>query len=374
MTNRKLFLAFFLIGLIGAIIGSLITLSLAPAYFSHHLSQKGQSATQEHRTIIYKGGEKSSIITAAKNVEGAVVNIDTISRNSGIFGGDFDKLFVPFFGGELPQKKGTGSGVIIDADGVILTNEHVIKDATEINVTLADKRHFKGTVIGRDPASDIAIVKVAEKGLPAATLGNSDELSIGEWVIAIGNPYGFTHTVTVGVISAKGRPIQEEDKVFDDLLQTDAAINPGNSGGPLVNLNGEVIGINTAIVPFAQGIGFAIPINTAKNVVAQLRQYGKVKRPFIGVKMQTITPEIAKYLNLPIKTGVIVIEIMPGTPADRIGLRKGDVIKSFNGSNIETPNDLTKQVRHGKIGDKFTIKIIRDGKEQELSGTLAEMQ
>lgn len=355
-------------------IGSLITLSLAPAYFSHYLSQREQPVAQEHRTIIYKGGEKSSIITAAKNVEGAVVNIDTISRNNGIFGGDFDKLFVPFFGGELPQKKGTGSGVIIDADGVILTNEHVIKDATEINVTLADKRHFKGTVIGRDPASDIAIVKVAEKGLPAATLGNSDELSIGEWVIAIGNPYGFTHTVTVGVISAKGRPIQEEDKVFDDLLQTDAAINPGNSGGPLVNLNGEVIGINTAIVPFAQGIGFAIPINTAKNVLEQLRQYGKVKRPFIGVKMQTITPEIAKYLNLPIKAGVIVIEIMPGTPADRIGLRKGDVIKSFNGSNIETPNDLTKQVRRGKIGDKFTIKIIRDGKEQELSGTLAEMQ
>lgn len=374
MTERKPYLAFFLIGLVGAVLGSFLTLVIAPGYLTRYLPASPVSPAQNHQTIVYRSGEKSNIIEAVKKVEGAVVNIDTISSGTGLFGGDFDKLFEHFFGGELPQKKGAGSGVIIDSNGIVLTNEHVIKDATDITVTLANKKQFKGTVVGRDPTSDIAIVKVDGKDLPSASLGNSDNLAIGEWVIAIGNPYGFSHTVTVGVISAKGRPIQEEGKAFDDLLQTDAAINPGNSGGPLVNLNGEVVGINTAIVPFAQGIGFAIPINTAKDVAEQLRQYRHVRRPFIGVKMQLITPEIARYLNLPMDTGVIIVEVMPGTPADKIGLRKGDVIKSFNGNNVETPDDLTKLIRKNKIGDKFTLKILRHGKEQEFSGTLAEMK
>lgn len=371
MTERKRYLAFFLIGLIGAVLGSFLTLVLAPTYLMKHVSSP--PSLPGHRTIIYKGGEKSSIIEAVKKVEVSVVNIDTISRGS-FLGGDLGKLFEHFFGEELPKQKGAGSGVIVDSSGLILTNEHVIKDATEISVTLVDKRQFKGTVVGRDASSDIALVKVEGKNLPAAALGDSNNLSIGEWVIAIGNPYGFSHTVTVGVLSAKGRPIQEEGKAFDDLLQTDAAINPGNSGGPLVNLSGEVVGINTAIYPFAQGIGFAIPINTAKNVIEQLRQYGRVRRPFIGVKMQLLTPEIARYLNLPVSTGVIIVEVVPGAPAGQMGLKRGDIIKSYNGINVDTPDELTKQVRKGKIGDRFTLKILRDGKEQELSGFLSEMK
>lgn len=268
--------------------------------------------------------------------------------------------------------QGAGSGVIISRDGYLLTNNHVVEGATEVEVTLADKREFKAKIAGRDPKTDLAIVKIdAGENLPAARIGDSSQLQVGDLVLAIGNPFGLSHTVTTGIVSAKGRVIGAGP--YDDFIQTDASINPGNSGGPLFNMRGEVIGINTAIVPNGQGIGFAIPIDTAKPLIPQLMEKGEVTRGYIGVSIQSITPDIAKAMKLEQGTGALVADVIGGGPADKAGIKAGDVIVAFNGKPVDDSHDLPAMVASAAVEEEVPIKVIRDGKERKFVAVIAKL-
>jgi serine protease Do len=286
----------------------------------------------------------------------------------------FREFFEKFFGDQLPkefEQKSLGSGVVISADGYILTNNHVVEDADEILVKLSDKEEYEGKVVGRDPTTDIALVKIdASHGLPVAVLGNSDALRVGDWVIAIGNPFGLEHTVTAGIVSAKGRVIGSGP--YDDFIQTDASINPGNSGGPLFNLQGQVVGINTAIVASGQGIGFAIPINMAKDVLPQLRETGKVTRGWLGVQIQPWEPGLAKKFGLEEEKGALVGRVMEGEPAAKAGMKNGDVILEIDGKSIEDAKDLLNTVAKLRPNQTVEITVLRDGKEKTLTVTLGE--
>jgi serine protease Do len=290
------------------------------------------------------------------------------------FGDDF---FERFFG-QIPRERkqrSLGSGVIIDPQkGYILTNNHVIAGADEITVRLDDGKEYNAEVVGRDPKTDLALIrtKVALDVEVGAPLGDSDKVEIGEWVMAIGNPFGLERTVTVGILSAKGRVIGAGP--YDDFLQTDAAINPGNSGGPLFNMKGEVIGINTAIVASGQGIGFAIPINMAKDLLPQLEK-GKVTRGWLGVSIQEVTDDIAKSFKLKDAKGALVAEVMDDTPAKQGGMERGDIIISFDGKEVETPNELQRIVASTPPDKRVKAKVIRDGKIETLTvkvGTMPE--
>ncbi|MBC7320537.1 Do family serine endopeptidase, partial [bacterium] len=274
----------------------------------------------------------------------------------------------------IPQR-GAGSGFIVDQKGYILTNEHVVSRAEEIKVTLSDGREFKGKVVGSDITTDMAIVKIEANNLPVVELGDSDKLRVGEIVIAIGNPYGLEKTVTMGVVSAKGRNISAgtEGHEYRNLIQTDTAINPGNSGGPLLNTKGEVIGINTAIIPYAQGIGFAIPINVAKRNLDDLITLGKVRRAWLGVYIQEVTPEIAEQFNLDKAEGVLIADVISGSPAEESGLSRGDIILSVNNRTVNKPEELQDTIRALQIGDKATLKVKRDGKEISFVVKIGEM-
>jgi serine protease Do len=308
---------------------------------------------------------QNAIVHAASAIQPSVVNIDTTAevrmQRSDVF---------PQQEGEA---KGSGSGVIISKDGLILTNEHVVHGASSITVTLADHRKFKGVVKGADRLSDIALVKIDAHDLPAATLGNSDAIPIGAFVIAVGNPLGFQHTMTFGILSGKGREIPESGKEFRNLLQTDAAINPGNSGGPLVDLDGRVVGINTAIIRQAQGLGFAIPINTARQVAQQLETVGKIVRPYIGVMMESVTDDIAQLLRLPKTEGVVVDRVLPKSPAAAAGLSRGDVILAVDGTPISNAESLQNSIRAHKIGDRVSLRVWSNAKLKTLSLRVEEM-
>ncbi len=286
-----------------------------------------------------------------------------------------DPYFRQFFGNRLPQmpdtkvERGTGSGFIISADGVILTNSHVIDGADKVTVTLTDGRTLPGEVIGTDPITDMAVVKIAAQNLPTVVLGNSEQLQIGEWAIAIGNPLGLDNTVTTGIISATGRnssQIGVGDKRVD-FIQTDAAINPGNSGGPLLNARGEVIGINTAIIRNAQGLGFAIPVNTARDIAEQLIAKGRVDHAYLGIQMTSLTPEIKQQLklernlNLDGAEGVLIVGIVPNSPAARSGLRAGDVITAIDRQKISTASEVQKAVERTPVGEQLSLQLIRQG-------------
>ncbi len=270
-------------------------------------------------------------------------------------------------------RQGLGSGFIVSDDGFIITNNHVVEDADEIKVTLVDERDFKARVIGRDSKTDIALIKIDVPGvkLTPVKLGDSDKLEVGEWVLAVGNPFGLDHSVTAGIISAKSRVIGAGP--YDDFLQTDASINPGNSGGPLVNMMGEVVGISTAIVAQGQGVGFAIPINVAKQLLPQLREKGMVSRGWLGVVIQRVTPELAKGFNLPEDKGALIADVMKGSPAEKAGLKRGDVVVEFNGTVIKEVNDLTKRVAASAIGSEARVTVIRDGKRVMVPVALGEM-
>jgi serine protease Do len=329
----------------------------------------------------------ASFTELVKRVGPEVVNISTtkvIKRgpmprqfgNEGpwrdFFGDDF---FERFFG-QMPRERkqrSLGSGVIIDPQkGYILTNNHVIAGADEITVRLDDGKEYNADVVGRDPKTDLALIrtKVALDVEVGAPLGDSDKVEIGEWVMAIGNPFGLERTVTVGILSAKGRVIGAGP--YDDFLQTDAAINPGNSGGPLFNMKGEVIGINTAIVASGQGIGFAIPINMAKELLPQLEK-GKVTRGWLGVSIQEVTDDIAKSFKLKDAKGALVAEVMEDTPAQRGGMERGDIIISFDGKEVETPNELQRIVASTPPDKKVKAKVIRDGKIETLTVKVGAM-
>ncbi len=292
------------------------------------------------------------------------------------FGDDFMRRFF----GENPQEReykrqGLGSGFLTSADGYILTNNHVVANADKINVTLADKREFEAKVIGTDPKSDVAVIKIEETDLPAVTLGDSNELEVGDWAIAIGTPFGLSQTVTAGIISAEGRSnIGIND--YENFIQTDAAINPGNSGGPLVNIYGQVVGINTTIFSRSggyQGIGFAIPINMAKSIQHSLLTHGKVVRGWLGVMIQTVTPEIAKGFDLKEATGTLVGDVLKGGPAEKSGIQRGDVIISFDGQAIDGPSNLKNIVAGTEVGKQVDILVIRNGKEKTIKVDLGEL-
>jgi serine protease Do len=275
--------------------------------------------------------------------------------------------------GAQPKQKGLGSGVVIDKKGYILTNNHVVEDADDVKVTFVDGKTVPGKVVGVDPRSDLAVVKVDGVDVTAAKVGDSDKLMVGDWLIAIGNPFGLDHTVTVGVLSAKNRAVQGGSH-FEDFLQTDASINPGNSGGPLVNLDGEVIGINTMIAGLGTGIGFAVPSSMFKPVAEQLIKGGHVRRPYIGILMQEVTPEVSKTLGsgAPDK-GALVGEIQPGSPADKGGVKPYDVITAVNGQPTSDTRSVQKAIMNGKVGQKVDVTVWRDGKTVHVPLTTAEL-
>jgi serine protease Do len=319
-----------------------------------------------------------------KEVSPAVVNISTTQvvqftrpRGRTPFGQQdpFDEFFHNFFG-RMPReqkRRSLGSGFIVSPDGFILTNNHVVEKADEVTVTLLDKGEFKAKVVGTDPKIDIALIKIdAKRKLNYVALGDSDKLDVGEWVVAIGNPFGLGHTVTAGIVGAKGRIIGSGP--YDDFIQTDASINPGNSGGPLFNLQGEVVGINTAIVQGGQGIGFATPIQLAKSVLEQLKEKGKVTRGWLGVYIQRLTPEAAENLGLPGRQGALVSDVTSGGPAEKAGIRSGDVIVAFNGKEIRDEHELPQTVASTKPGKTVNVRLLREGKEMTIPVTIAEME
>lgn len=329
-------------------------------------------------TIQYSG--KANVVSTVKTLGPAVVSINTVSIVQPQLPNDMNRFFQQFFGDSpvpfnQPYKsEASGSGVIISKDGLVVTNEHVIHKASTITVTLTTNQQLVARVVGSDPLSDIAVVKIENppKDLPVAMLGDSDHLEIGEWLVAIGNPYGFQNTVTVGVLSALGRKIEGDNREYEDLLQTDAAINPGNSGGPLADLTGSVIGINTAIIPFAQGIGFAIPINTVKRVASELIQTGHMRWPFIGVSMSVLTPQVARYLKSPVSDGALVVKVIPGSPAEKSGMKTGDIIVSLSGKKVTNPDELSEAVRQHQVGEKVTVRFYRSGQIMEKEIALAQ--
>ncbi|MBW4055253.1 MAG: DegQ family serine endoprotease [Proteobacteria bacterium] len=310
--------------------------------------------------------------TVAKKVTPSVVNISTVSRRKVIqplF--EATPFFEDFFGAPQTRRdKSLGSGFLISPDGYIVTNDHVVRDAESIQVKLSNDKMYDAKVVGADRKSDIAIIKINASNLPTSVLGDSDKLEVGQWAIAIGNPFGLDRTMTVGVISATGRSNMGIE-TYENFIQTDASINPGNSGGPLLNVYGEVIGINTAIVSAGQGIGFAIPVNMAKPVISQLIQKGRVSRGYMGVTIQPVTDELAQSFGLKQAKGALVNNVIKGGPADKSGIRQGDVIIGLNGSEVKDPSHLQLLVADAGVGKLSKVSIFRDGKTFELGITLA---
>jgi serine protease Do len=319
----------------------------------------------------------------------AVVNIRTVKTTKGEgsrfrrfqrnpWGKDhpFNDFFERFFG-DNPQpefkQRSLGSGFIIDKDGYIVTNNHVIEDADQIKVKLKNGQEFEAEIVGRDANTDIALIKLTSaQELPFVKLGDSTKLKVGDWVMAIGNPFGLEHTVTAGIVSAKGRVIGSGP--YDDFIQTDASINPGNSGGPLLNLQGEVVGINTAIVATGQGIGFAIPMNLARGIIEQLIARGEVTRGWLGVAIQDLTQELAEYYDIPDEKGVLVTDVFPGDPAEKAGIKPKDVVIEVNGKKVTTSRELSRTIADIGIGERAKILVLRDGKKKTFKVKIAKRE
>lgn len=317
-----------------------------------------------------------NIADMVERVSPAVVNIETsVVVKSGRDLYFNDPFFRQFFGDATPRQnieQGIGSGFIISKDGYILTNQHVIEGASSIQVNIGDSKKYPAQVIGQDHELDLAVLKInAPRDLAVLSLGDSSKIRPGEWVVAIGNPYGLDHTVTAGVISALGRPVQIENRAYKNLIQTDAAINPGNSGGPLLNTNGQVIGINTAVNASAQGIGFAISVNTAKEVIDDLINKGKVVRPYMGVWLEDMDEKAAAYLNAP-NYGAIVAKVINGSPAERAGIQSNDVIIGLDGKKIKSSDELQVFLKGKRVGDSISVELVRNGKIQTTKLTLIE--
>jgi len=305
----------------------------------------------------------------ARKVTPCVVNISTISKKKLVqpfF--EMNPFFEDFFGAPQSSRrdKSLGSGFIISKDGYIVTNDHVVRDAESIQVKLSNDKVYDAKVVGGDQKTDIAVIRIAAEDLPVAVLGDSDKLEVGQWAIAIGNPFGLERSMTVGVVSATGRSNMGIE-TFENFIQTDASINPGNSGGPLLNIHGEVIGINTAIVAAGQGIGFAIPISMAKPVFTQILQKGSVSRGYMGVTIQPVTEELARSFDLKQARGALVNDVLKGGPAEKAGVRQGDVIVSFNGSEVKDPAHLQRVVAEHGVGKPARLTVSRDGKMLELN-------
>lgn len=371
-----------------ATLAILIIATAAALIIADHIARSNQPIQQTSTKAVLQPGliinptgriflAENTIADIAQKVSDSVVNIDissSIVLSDSPFSppvpfGNFDFFFGPGTGNKMPfpngrrklERKGAGSGLIYRADGYILTNNHVVGQADDIQVTLNDKRVFKGTVVGRDSFTDLAIVKINANDLPVAALGTSKNIRPGEWVIAIGNPMGLDHTVTFGIISALGRSLRDLNNNVE-LIQTDAAINPGNSGGPLLNIRGEVIGINTAIRGDAQNIGFAIPIDIAREITDQLLSKGSIERPYLGIYMQDMDENLARSLGVSANTkGVVIAGLAVNSPAEKSGLEQGDIVQKVEGKSVKTSREVQAVIRSHKPGDSITIIIFRDG-------------
>ena len=364
--------------LFGWLSGTLLTGVLnQPSDLNAAISQGNSGASSLSRD----GNPNPGFSDVAKVVRPAVVHITVVKeRADGLqnepYGSmrEFFNLPNPPEDYKQPPSMGMGSGVIISPNGYVVTNHHVIGDATWVKVTLLDKREFQGKVVGGDPQTDLAVVKVEGTNLPSLSWGNSSNLEIGDYVLAVGHPFGLTATVTQGIVSALGRGGMGITQ-YEDFIQTDAAINPGNSGGALVNVRGELVGINTAILSRTggyQGVGFAVPSDMAKPVFVSLRDNGKVIRGFLGVGIQALTPDLAASFELDQSRGALVTDVKEGSPADNAGIKRGDVIVQFQGTPIEDPRALQREVIGTPIGSSVAILVVREGKERELRTMIAE--
>ncbi|MFC1812887.1 DegQ family serine endoprotease [Thermodesulfobacteriota bacterium] len=353
---------------------SVIVLLLTLALFApYHLNSIPQVQATPTGTI----SVPDSFHHLAEKVSPAVVNIRTVKTINGggpvfrhfqknPFGKDdpFHDFFERFFGDQHQKEfkqRSLGSGFIIDKGGYIVTNNHVIENADQIEIKLNDGEEFEAEIVGRDPSTDLALLKIKSgRSLPYAEPGDSDKLKVGEWVVAIGSPFGLEHTVTAGIVSAKGRVIGSGP--YDDFIQTDASINPGNSGGPLINMEGEVVGINTAIIAGGQGIGFAVPINAAKGIIEQLKTEGEVSRGWLGVAIQDVTEEMSEYYGLKSRKGAMVAQVFEDDPADQAGIKPGDIIIEVEGEKISSSRDLTRIIAGIGVGDTAKIIVLREGR------------
>ncbi len=361
-----------------------MVLGTTAAAESNPSTEANNQATTPSPAVQGSGSVYNPVARIAQQVGPAVVRIDSTrtvnNPNAQMFN---DPFFRNFFGSQMPQmpdkevQRGLGSGFIINKDGTILTNAHVVDGAEKVTVTLKDGRTFQGKVMGRDPVTDVAVVKVDATNLPVVKIGDSKTLQPGETAIAIGNPLGLDNTVTEGIISATGRSSGQvgiPDKRVN-FIQTDAAINPGNSGGPLLNQNGEVIGINTAIIQGAQGLGFAIPIDTAQGISDQLIASGKVEHPFLGIQMVTLTPEVKQEINsnpnsgLSVynDSGVLIVKVVPDSPAAKAGLRAGDVIEKVNGQAVKDADALQQSVESSQVGKNLQLDLKRNGQQMNVA-------
>lgn len=382
-----------------AIVAGLFMLGSAGFLTGHMAASPGGAIAAPTSAISSSGTEVApGFPEVAKMVRPAVVNItpaktlvrehkgregrSPMDQMEEFFGFEIPKRFGPKhgpferspFGERGPHRGGMGSGVIVTPDGYIITNNHVVEGAKEVQVTLPDKREFTGKVIGTDPKTDLAVVKIDGKDLPYVTWGDASKLQVGEYVLAVGNPFGLNSTVTLGIVSALGRGRMGITQ-YEDFIQTDAAINPGNSGGALVNTKGELVGINTAIFSQTggyQGVGFAVPTSMAKPVFESLVKTGKVVRGYLGVSIQDLTPDLAKSFGLKDAKGVLISDVTSDGPAEQGGLKQGDVILEFRGTPVDDPAVLQRLVTHTPVGTKATIKVLRDGREKELTVTIGE--
>lgn len=373
----------FIAGLVGAMVGNdLTTLSRSPSVRQETTAVLTANTTGNAGIVGSSAGGNNPVVDAVKRVGPAVVNIDTlVLRRQSVFGlwDPFEDLFGsdPFT--RLVPSKGQGSGVIVDAaKGYVVTNEHVVHECigrkSEIKVSLPNKQTYEATIVGADPQYDVAVLKIDGKNLPQAELASSDDLVIGEWVIAIGNPFGFRNTVTVGVVSALDRSLPSDyGGRLDGLIQTDAAINPGNSGGPLCDINGRVIGINTAIIKGAEGIGFAIGASHVKPVVDEIIKFGRVRHGWSGMQFWDISERLAQRLGLESTDGALVVEVYQNSPAAEAGIKPGDVIIEAGGKKIASVADMQDVLRKARAGDVLPLKIVRKGKTINVKIKLSDI-
>ena len=360
-----------------------------------------QRQNEQHSLVSYTTGEQGTMSFASKNSlpktgrvpegeegldftkaaemsVGAVVHVKT---KYNVYGKQYVDPFYQFFFGRPQQQpqgqaQASGSGVILSEDGYIVTNNHVIAQANEIEVVLNDKRSYTAQLIGTDPNTDIALLKIEATGLPTLEMGNSDDLRVGEWVLAVGNPFNLTSTVTAGIVSAKARNINilDADMKIESFIQTDAAVNPGNSGGALVNTRGELVGINTAIASQTgsyAGYAFAVPTSIVQKVVADLRQYGSVQRALLGIRMLDITSEVQQYYRLNTLEGVYIVEVVTGSAAEKGGVQSGDIVTAVDGLQVNSSSELQEKIARKNPGDEITLTVLRDGKRQNLRVTLS---